>query len=142
MNMKNGVCFLLLYCFIIIGCKNRRQDFNIDYEIEIKNSSSRTVYLSRYNNLIRVIDTIEQNETSVLKFQLWDNEEIIPNYLPDYLDSNDSTIINFNDEKYLKFKSSDRKQPHDLYNINSYTIENITLEYTITQADYDNATPF
>ncbi|MBL0287577.1 MAG: hypothetical protein IPQ19_09240 [Bacteroidetes bacterium] len=69
-------------------------------------------------------------------------DDRINDYVPIVVERMDSIKLNFNKERFTLYTKLNITNPPDLYNINSYSVNGDSLIYTITQADYDNATPY
>lgn len=130
----------VLFVVIINGCTERYPKF-VDRFIMVKNTTNKDVFFKRYFDSFVNIDTIKSNDFIYIRYNIVINEQ---NYsqLPTNIEAQDSIIINFNNERYKFYDRLNVTEPQNIYNVNSYTIKGDSLIYTITQADYENATPF
>ncbi len=132
--------YLLIICSLLFSCKNRCGDGCYElYEITfiVRNESEKVVYLQKYKEDAITTDTIKNN--SQLSFTFLNHIAILPNFVYE----SDSIILNFENEKYRIDSPEKFDGIKTFYNTNSYVqLNQFTSIYTITQTDFDNATPF
>ena len=136
--MKRNIVVLLV--LFLVGCTEPYPSIR-DYFLVIRNSTSKKIFIEKYFKTNTTVDTILLDSSIFFRLNLREDDRI-NDYVPIVVERMDSIKLNFNKERFTLYKKLNITNPPDLYNINSYSVNGDSLIYTITQADYDNATPY